>query len=267
MIKKRLGFIGCGNMGGAILDGIISSGIINSKNINVYDISSSAIEHARAKGTNIAINIKELCEISDIILLAVKPNVVEEVLKSSEKLLEGKALLSIVAGVSCENLKKMANANVRILRIMPNTPAMVGEGATVLCSDNTFSEEEKKSAIEIFESVGIVEWVPEKLIDAVTGLSGGGPAYTAMFIEALADGGVREGLSRAAAYRLAAQTVLGTGKMIIETGMHPGVLKDMVSSPGGTTIEGVKALEKGGMRFAVQDAIAESTDKSRNLCR
>jgi pyrroline-5-carboxylate reductase len=267
MIEKRLGFIGCGNMGGAILDGIISSGTINSKNINVYDISSNAIEHAKTKDVNIAVNIKELCKISDMILLAVKPNVTEEVLKSTEKLLEGKALLSIVAGVSCENLKKMANADVRILRIMPNTPAMVGEGATVLCSDNTFSEEEKKSAIEIFESVGIVEWIPEKLIDAVTGLSGGGPAYAAMFIEALADGGVKEGLSRATAYRLAAQTVLGTGKMIMETGIHPWALKDMVSSPAGTTIEGVKALEKGGMRFAVLEAVAESTDKSRNLCK
>ena len=267
MIEKKLGFIGCGNMAVAILDGIISSGVISLKNINVYDISSNAMEHVKSKGVNLAVNIKELCEKSDMILLAVKPNVAEEVLRSTEKLLEGKALLSIVAGISSENLKKMVNSDVRILRIMPNTPAMVGEGATALCLDNTFSEEEKKAAVEIFESVGIVEWVAEKLIDAVTGLSGGGPAYAAMFIEALADGGVREGLSRSVAYRLAAQTVLGTGKMIIETGIHPGALKDMVSSPAGTTIEGVKALEKGGMRFSVLEAVAESTDKSRNLCK
>jgi len=265
--RRKLGFIGCGNMAGAILDGIISSSVINSEDINVYDINPNAVEHAREKGVNIVANIKELCEASDMILLGVKPNVVDNVLESTEKLLEGKALLSIVAGVSCEKLKGMANIDFRILRIMPNTPAMVGEGATVLCSDTTFSEEEKKFAVEIFESVGMVEWVPENLIDAVTGLSGGGPAYAAMFIEALADGGVREGLSRATAYKLAAQTVLGTGKMIIKTGIHPGQLKDMVSSPAGTTIEGIKALEKGGMRFAVLEAISESTDKSRNLCK
>ncbi|OOM79293.1 pyrroline-5-carboxylate reductase [Clostridium puniceum] len=267
MIEKKIGFIGCGNMGRAILDGIISSGVINSKNINVYDISPNVIENSKAKNVNISANIKELCEESDIILLAIKPNIVEEVLKSTERLLEGKALLSIVAGVTSENLKKMANVDIRILRIMPNTPAMVGEGATVFCLDNTFSQDEKNLAVEIFESVGIVEWIPEKLIDAVTGLSGGGPAYAAMFIEALADGGVREGLSRATSYRLAAQTVLGTGKMIIETGIHPGELKDMVSSPAGTTIEGVRALEKGGMRFAVLEAIAKSSEKSRNLCK
>lgn len=267
MVRRKLGFIGCGNMAGAILDGIISSSVINSEDINVYDINPNAIERAKAKGVNIATNIKEVCEASDMILLGVKPNVVENVLESTEGLLEGKALLSIVAGVSCEKLKKMTNIDLRILRIMPNTPAMVGEGATVLCSDTNFDEEEKKFAVEIFESVGIVEWVPENLIDAVTGLSGGGPAYAAMFIEALADGGVREGLSRATAYKLAAQTVLGTGKMIIETGMHPGQLKDMVSSPAGTTIEGIKALEKGGMRHAVLEAISESTDKSRNLCK
>ncbi|MCM8710916.1 pyrroline-5-carboxylate reductase [Clostridium sp. SYSU_GA19001] len=265
MGKKKLGFIGCGNMAGAILNGIISSGVLKPSDIAVFDISEKAQIHAKEKGAEVVSSAIELCEMCEMILLGVKPNITKAVLNKIGKFLEGKALLSIVAGFNSKTLYEWTGAEVRILRIMPNTPAMVGAGAAVLCSDTTFTEEEKTEAEKIFKSIGIVEWVPEKLIDAVTGVSGGGPAFAAMFIEALADGGVLEGLPRATAYRLAAQTVLGTAKMILETGMHPGALKDMVCSPGGTTIEGVKALEDGGMRSSVIQCIVSSSNKSRKL--
>ena len=265
MNEKKLGFIGCGNMAGAILDGIIKSGVFQPIDIAVFDISDEAKAHAKNKGVDIASNASELCRMSKTILLGVKPNIAKSVLSEAGESLEGKALLSIVAGVSCDTLRQWTNANVRILRIMPNAPAMVGAGAMALCSDTTLTDEEKSNAEKIFNSVGIVAWIPEKSINTVTGLSGGGPAYVAMFIEALADGAVLDGLPRNTAYSLAAQTVLGTAKMILDTGMHPGVLKDMVCSPGGTTIEGVKALENGGFRSAVINCVIDSSNKSRNL--
>ncbi|AKL95949.1 pyrroline-5-carboxylate reductase ProC [Clostridium aceticum] len=265
MSKKKLGFIGCGNMSGAILDGIVDSGVLEASAMIVFDINEKAKNHAREKGVEIAADLAEVCSTSEMILLGVKPNITKAVLNEIGQYLDGKPLISIVAGISGDTLSQWANANIRVLRTMPNAPAMVGAGATVFCSDTTFTEEEKREAEKIFESVGIVEWVPEKLIDAVTGLSGGGPAYAAMFIEALTDGAVLEGLPRVTAYRLAAQTVLGAAKMILDTEIHPGALKDMVCSPGGTTIEGVKALEDGGMRSAVIQSILSSSNKSRNL--
>lgn len=265
MITKKIGFIGCGNMGGAILSGALSSGTLKKENVYGYDIVPSAMDFLNEQGVNVMTSNKEVCENSDIILLSTKPQNAAEALASCEDKLSGKALMSINAGITIERLQNMVNGDVRILRIMPNTPAMVFEGASALVSETTLTDDEKQVANELFESIGIVEWVPEKLIDAVCGLSGGGPAYVAMFIEALSDGGVKNGLSRATSYRLAAQTCLGTAKMILETGMHPGEIKDMVSSPGGTTIEGIKALEKGGMRHAVIDCIDDATSKSSKL--
>ena len=179
--------------------------------------------------------------------------------------LDGKCRISIMAGITSARLKAMAGGKVRVLRCMPNTPAMVLEGAFALSRMPDASAEEKALAEQIFAPPGIVEWIPERLIDAVCGLSGGGPAYAAMFIEALADGGVMEGLPRGTAYRLAAQTVLGTAKMILEKGLHPGALKDMVTSPGGTTIEGCLALEKGGMRAAVMECVVAGAEKSKKM--
>ena len=167
--------------------------------------------------------------------------------------------MSIVAGVTVERLQNMIDGTPRILRLLPNTPAMVFEGAFALCSDNDLTEDELEAAKSIYSTIGVVEMIPEHLLDAACGLSGGGPAYVAMFIEAMADGGVKQGLP------LAAQTCLGTAKMILEKGIHPGELKDMVASPGGTTIEGCEALEKAGMRGAVIECINVSTEKSRSL--
>ena len=264
-IKKKVGIIGCGNMGGAILYGALESGILSKDDVYVYDINPAMMEKSSGWGVHLSRNDEDVCQNADLILLAVKPQNAAEALAQCKKALEGKALMSIVAGVTVSRLQAMIDGTPRILRIMPNTPAMVFEGAFALCSDNDFTNEELEAAKSLYSSIGIVELVPEHLIDAVCGLSGGGPAYVSMFIEAMADGGVKQGLPRKTAYRLAAQTCLGTAKMILETNIHPGELKDMVTSPGGTTIEGCEALEKGGMRAAVMECINAGAEKSKQL--
>ena len=264
-IKKKVGIIGCGNMGGAILYGALESGILSKDDVYVYDINPAMMGKASGWGVHLSRNDEDVCQNADLILLAVKPQNTAEALAQCKKALEGKALMSIVAGVTVSRLQAMIDGTPRILRIMPNTPAMVFEGAFALCSDNDFTNEELEAAKSLYSSIGIVELVPEHLIDAVCGLSGGGPAYVSMFIEAMADGGVKQGLTRKTAYRLAAQTCLGTAKMILETNIHPGELKDMVTSPGGTTIEGCEALEKGGMRAAVMECINAGAEKSKQL--
>lgn len=207
-INKKIGIIGCGNMGGAILYGALESGVLPRENAYVYDINPAMMDKARDWGVHLCADDEEVCQSSDLILLAVKPQNAAEALSQCTKALNGKAMMSIVAGVTVERLRNMIDGVPRILRIMPNTPAMVFEGAFALCSDNDFAPEELDAAKEIYASIGIVEMIPEHLIDAVCGLSGGGPAYVAMFIEAMADGGVKQGLPRATAYRLAAQTCL-----------------------------------------------------------
>lgn len=265
MITKKIGIIGCGNMGGAILYGALESGVLPKENAYVYDINPAMMEKAEKWGVHLASDDEDVCNNADIILLAVKPQNAAEALSMCKNALDGKAMMSIVAGVAAERLRKMVAGTPRILRIMPNTPAMVYEGAFALCSDNDFTAEELADAKSICETIGVVEMIPEHLIDAVCGLSGGGPAYAAMFIEAMADGGVKQGLPRATAYRLAAQTCLGTAKMILDLGIHPGALKDMVTSPGGTTIEGCEALERGGMRAAVMECVNVAAEKSKKL--
>ncbi|MBQ6621785.1 MAG: pyrroline-5-carboxylate reductase [Mogibacterium sp.] len=261
----KFGVIGFGNMGGAIVRGAVGKGVIAKEDINVFDIKEEKNQEAREFGLNVLQDDEAVAAQSDVILLAVKPQQMLEAAAMTGKALEGKALFSIVAGVTVERLRKAIDAQPRILRIMPNTPALVYEGAFALCKENDLTDEEKAFAKTLFESIGIVEWVKEYDIDAVCGLSGGGPAYAAMFIEALADGGVKQGLTRDVAYKLAAQTVLGTAKMILETGIHPGALKDMVTSPAGTTIEGVEVLEDFGFRAGVMKCVVAATDRSREL--
>lgn len=264
-MSNKFGVIGFGNMGGAIINGAVKKNLLKKEDIYVYDPSEKAMEAAKKAGFNQALSNRELVEECDIILLAVKPQYHKETLEETGKALEGKCMISIVAGITVERLNQAIDASPRILRVMPNTPALVFEGAFALCRDNNLSEEEESFAENLFSSIGIVEWVKEYDIDAVCGLSGGGPAYAAMFIEALADGGVKEGLKRDVAYRLAAQTVMGTAKMILDLDMHPGQLKDMVTSPSGTTIEAVEELEKNGFRYAAMRAVIAGTEKSRKL--
>ena len=265
MITKKIGIIGCGNMGGAILYGALESGVLAKENVYVYDINPAMMDKAKGWGVNLAEDDENVCTKSDIILLAVKPQNAAEALSQCKKALDGKAMMSIVAGVTVERLHNMIDGTPRILRLLPNTPAMVFEGAFAICSDNDFTAEELEIAKAIYGAIGIIEMIPEHLIDAACALNGGGPAFVAMFIEAMADGGVKQGLPRSTAYRLAAQTCLGTAKMILEQGIHPGALKDMVTSPGGTTIEGCEALERGGMRGAVIDCINKAAEKSKKL--
>ncbi|MCQ2508079.1 MAG: pyrroline-5-carboxylate reductase [Dorea sp.] len=261
----KLGIIGCGNMGRAILYGGLESGVLNKEDIYVYDHLEAARKKIEGFGVHMLNSCKEICEVSDIILLAVKPQQFLETAKEMKTAADGKAIFSIMAGKTMASIRGAISGDVRVLRIMPNTPAMVFEGASGLASDNDLLPEEKDFAQQLFSAIGIVEWVPERLMDAVCGLSGSGPAFTAIFIEALADGGVKNGLPREEAYRLATQTVLGTAKFIMEKGIHPGDVKDMVTSPGGTAIEGCERLEKNGMRYAVIDCVNAATEKSKRL--
>lgn len=259
------GVIGVGNMGGAILKGALDAGVLRADDVIVYDILPQARAKTADWGVRVADGDDEVAAQADVVLLAVKPQNAQEALAQAGSALAGKALLSIVAGVGSDRLRGWIDGDVRVLRLLPNTPALVFEGAFALSSDNDFAQSERDFATELFKALGVVEFVPEHLLDAVCGLSGGAPAYVAMFIEAMADGGVQQGLPRAVAYRLAAQTCLGTAKLILERGLHPGEAKDMVTSPAGTTIEGVAALERGGFRGAVIDAIIAGAEKSKRL--
>lgn len=261
----KIGFLGAGAMGGAILSGAINAGVLDPKQVYVSDMSDKIKEKYAALGCNIVKDNEELGRAADIAVLAVKPQYAAPALAGFGSTMDGKAVISIMAGVTVERLRKMIAGNIRVLRTMPNTPALVNAGAFALCSETDLTADEKAFAEKLFGSIGIVEWMNEHLIDTACGLSGSVPAFVAEFIEALGDGGVLEGLPRATAYRLAAQTVMGTAKMILETGMHPAQLKDMVSSPGGTTITGCQVLEEMGFRAAAINAVQAATNKSREL--
>jgi pyrroline-5-carboxylate reductase len=261
----KLGAIGFGVMGTAIIKGALNQGVIEPQDVNVFDLSEKALASAKELGLNTLGSVAEVGEKSDIILLAVKPQQLDEMAAMAGDAMDGKAVISILAGSTMARLKGAFKGNPRILRIMPNTPAQVFAGAFGLCKESDLTDEEKVFAEKLFGAIGIYEWVKEYDIDAICGVSGGGPAFVAMFIEALADGGVLEGLPRDVAVKFAAQTVYGTAKMILETGIHPGELKDRVSSPAGTTIRGVEALEKGSFRYDVIQSVVAGTERSREM--
>lgn len=266
-MDRKLGVIGFGNMATGILNAVIKSEVLTLDEIAVCEIDARAKARAEKAGFFVAENLGQLCRDCDMILLAVKPNMVASVLKEAGPALERKALMSIAAGVSSQKLKEFCGTYfLRVLRIMPNYPAVMGVGTMVLCSNTDFTQEERSKAERLMGAVGHVEWIEERHMDAVTGLSGSGPAFVAMFIEALADGGVMEGLSRPQAMNLAMQTVMGTAKLLQEEGgLHPGELKDRVCSPGGTAIEGVKALEMGQFRHTVMNAVVAASEKTKRL--
>lgn len=268
MSQIKLGFIGAGNMAKATIEGILANNLAKKENITIYDINIHTVNLlVETLGISKAENPSDLAKTSDVLILAVKPNVCASALKSLGASLSSKAIISIAAGKSVQELSSLVPSDCRILRVMPNTPAMVGEGMTALCTNTTFTDEERKMAEQIFGAFGRYEWVSEGLIDAVTAVSGSGPAYVFMVIEAMADGGVREGLSRELALKLAAQTVLGAAKMVLDSGKHPAVLRDMVCSPGGTTIDAVYALEDGGLRASLIKAVEVCAEKSRKLSK
>ena len=263
----KLGFIGCGNMGEAM-----RAGIIDAKEVRVEDICASCrTASTREKlQTKYRINTTpdnlRCAEFADIIFLAVKPQFYEDVIwQIRSALTEGKTLISMAPGKTLNWLERAVGHPCKIIRTMPNTPSMVKEGMMGICANEKVPYEELEKFRYLCNSFSKTEVISEALMDVVTAVSGSSPAYVFMFIEAMADAAVEGGMPRSQAYTFAAQAVLGSAKMILETGKHPGELKDMVCSPGGTTIQAVRVLEEKGMRAAVMDAMKTCLDKSRNM--
>ncbi|MEZ4357685.1 MAG: pyrroline-5-carboxylate reductase [Eubacteriales bacterium] len=265
--QKKLGFIGGGNMGSAIINGIILKGIIPAKNISVFDISEAQRRNIEDKfKVNTSDKIQKLISESDIIFFCVKPNVIKNVLADIFKIdITGKTFVSIVAGYSAEKIKSILGKPIDLLRIMPNTPLLVGEGMTVFEMPITISEGDMELIKSIFESLGKTSYATAAQMDAVTAVSGSGPAYAYMLIDAMADAGLLLGLPYDKAVLLAAQTVMGAAKVILDTNAHPMQLKTNVCSPGGTTIAAVKVLEENSFKGTVMDAVKSCADKSREL--
>ena len=265
---RMVGMIGAGNMGSAILRGIVEAEYVRASQIIAFDTNRKRIRELEEDlpGVVTASDCLEVAEQADLIVLAVKPIFMEEVINQIRGALQGKAVLSIAAGWTVGMLKKaLAGSGATYMRVMPNTPALVGEGMTALCDESTFSKEDYDFVKGIFDSIGKTRILPERLFDGVVALSGSSPAYVYIMIEAMADAAVKEGIPRVHAYEMAAQSVLGSALMVMSTGTHPAALKDAVCSPGGTTIEAVNVLEKEGFRGALMDAERASIQKSRRM--
>ena len=263
----KLGFIGAGNMGSAILKGILKEGHLSADELAVTDKIPQMCERFASDGVHVMTGNRELVRACDCVLLAIKPVYAAQVLEEIHDDLEGKFVISIVAGWTYGMLEAALPHSAHFVRVMPNTPLAVGEGMSLLCSHCRCTAEEFAFAKSVFDAAGKTMQVEEHVFVAATSINGCGPAFVYQFIEALADGAVRYGVPRAMAYELAAQTLIGASRMVLETGEHPGKLKDAVCSPGGTTIEGVYALEKGGMRAAVMDALAATIEKTAKLSK
>ncbi len=263
----KIGFIGCGNMGQAMMWGMLSSGKIKPTEVLVSTKTlASRINLQKKYGVDVAEKNTEVAMVADIIFLAVKPQYYGDVIREIKDCLWGnKILVSIAPGKTLQWLEEQVGNRVKIIRAMPNTPSMVKEGMTGICGNDLVTATEFDMICKLFHTFSKTEIVNEQLMDVVTAVSGSAPAYIFMFIEAMADAAVEGGMTRSQAYTFAAQTVLGSAKMILETDMHPGQLKDMVCSPGGTTIQAVRVLEEKGMRAAVMDAMKTCLDKSRNM--
>ncbi|MQN00985.1 MAG: pyrroline-5-carboxylate reductase [Lachnospiraceae bacterium] len=267
-MRKKIGFIGAGNMGTAIMKGILKNGLA-SKDQVIASCHTEETKNRIASELGIEMTLDN-CEAAnaDIVFFAVKPNVLPDVAAEVKHVLtEDQLIISIAAGFDLKKLHFILGGDLHIIRSMPNTPAMVGEAMSALCSDEKSTDDDRKTAIDLFNSFGKAEFVPESLMDAVTGVSGSSPAFIYMVIEAMADAAVAEGMPRKQAYIFAAQSVLGSAKMVLDTGRHPGELKDAVTSPSGTTIEGVAALERDGLRAAMIDAVRTAAQKSRDLSK
>jgi len=253
-------------MGEALVRGLTKTGLMPVEHLMMADVRADRLdEMKRLYGVSVVTDNLTLVRRSDVILLAVKPQILGAVLDEIAPATPGKLLISVAAGVSTSEIRRHLPPGTRMIRVMPNTPALVLEGATAIAYAAGLEEGDMDTARQIFEAVGRVVILDESMMDAVTGLSGSGPAYIALVVEALADGGVRVGLDRKTAMTLAMQTVLGSARLLIETGMHPGQLKDMVSSPGGTTIAGIHTLEIGGLRRTLIVAVERATHRSREL--
>lgn len=257
-----LGFIGIGNMGSAILMGALKHHYLKPEEVCIYDIDQDKVNaFAMDSKTIPCTTIEELIDRCEMVMVAIKPNGIDDMILAQRERLKHKALLSIALGYDFERYNTLLDETTRHLFIMPNTPCLVGEGMSLLEASHSLSEDEFKFAKGLFESIGKVETLPSHLMGAGGAMSGCSPAYIYMLIEAMADGGVKHGLPRDLAYKLASQSVVGAGKMQLKTKLHPGILKDQVCSPGGSTILGVNALEDGNFRSTVIHAISESLKK------
>ena len=267
MIKEKVGFIGAGNMGEALMRGIIKANLLSPQDVCASDTRDARLKQLQKDyGITTLRDNKELVLKTRIIVLAVKPQNMEEVLKEIAPVIKEEHLvISIAAGITTSYIAEHCKPKVPIIRVMPNTPALIQEGASALAAGKDVAKSTIESAQEIFASVGKTVVVDESLMDAVTGLSGSGPAYFFLFIEVLTDAGVKMGLSRSVAQLLAAQTCLGAAKMILETGKKPSDLRDMVTSKGGTTFSGLKAMEAGGLRAVLMDGVEAATRRSKEL--
>ena len=272
--KKRIGIIGAGNMGEALLKGLQVSGCLNAKQVFVSAKHQKRLDHlSQTYHVKTMLDNKEVVRHAEILILAVKPQIIHGVLgelsagvfQNSKNSDDRKLVISVVAGLSTSTIARYIGEKMPIIRTMPNTPALVMEAATAICLGKNATEEDLSLAQQLFSTFGKTVIVDEEQMNAVTGLSGCGPAYVFLMIEAMADAGVKVGLSRAEAQTLAAQTVLGSAKLLLETGAHPGHLKDMVTSPGGAAIAGVAKLEEGGFRTTLIRAVEAATQRCVEL--
>ena len=268
-LDKKIGFIGVGNMAKAIIGGIIKSKFVDAKNILIYGPHREKLEKVKRElGVYIGESAEFVSGNVDILFIGVKPNIFIEVLENLKNSIKKNTMIvSIAAGITIDDIEQVITDEYKIIRSMPNTPALVNEGMSSICGNDNILEEELMMVKDIFDSFGKTEILSEDLIHTVIGVSGSSPAYVFMLIEAMADGAVLGGMPREKAYKFAAQAVLGSAKMVLETGKHPGELKDMVCSPGGTTIEAVRTLEEKGFKSAVIEAMVKCMDKSRDMSK
>ncbi len=265
----KLGLIGCGKMGRALVEGAIKSGVVTAENTYVASRTQSAVELMTSElGVNAVESNLDVATQADIVLLCTKPADIPLVLlelANEPECLTNTLLVSAAAGLTIEQLEKVVPQDVRMVRCMPNTPALIGQGAAAYSLGSAATAQDAELVCSVLGATGSVIEVPEKLMNAVTGVSGSGPAYVYTFIEALADGGVAEGLPRAQALELATKTVQGAAAMVAETGLHPAILRDMVTSPGGTTIEALTTLENHGFRAATISAVRTASKKADEM--
>ena len=266
-MKYQVGFIGCGNMASAIIGGLINQYGMAPNEIIAADVSKAAVDNAKEQlkisvtGDNL-----EVVKNSEVIFLSVKPQYYEDVIsKIKDSISKEQLIITIAPGKTLEWLMERLGSDKKIVRTMPNTPALVGEGITGVCKNVNVTDEDFDKAMKLLSSFGLAEAIPESLMDVCVSVSGSSPAYVFMFIEAMADAAVADGMPRNQAYKFAAQAVYGSAKMVLETGKHPGELKDMVCSPAGTTIEAVRVLEEKGFRSSVLEAMKACTKKAKGL--
>ena len=266
-MNKTIGFIGCGNMAKAIMGGILQSGLVDERSVRASARTEDTIERVEAQfGVKTTKDNQSVAAFSDIVFLAVKPDQYLELIEEIRDVLKKDAIIiTIAAGITIEWMEEQISPAAKIVRTMPNTPSLVGEGMTAYCVNGNVADKDLEAVQAILESFGKAEKVDESMMDAIPAVSGSSPAYVFMFIEALADGAVLQGIPRSLAYQLASQAVLGAAKMVLETGTHPGELKDAVCSPGGATIEAVAELEKHGFKGAVLSAMEACGRKSKSL--